>query len=121
MQSRRKLRRAVRSLVAAGGIQLLVVPDEKLRMAEDWLPPQDGARPPLMMNSLGDFDPHTEVGVPTLVIVDEGTDPESLLDGSARSSLFVVLGPGDLRVGASDQSLLDNDGAFCLNDLERIL
>jgi superfamily II DNA helicase RecQ len=121
MQSRRKLRRAVRSLIAAGGIQLLVVPDERLRMAEDWCQPQDGGRPPLMVNSLEDFDPFSEVGVPTLVIVDEGIDPGPLLNGSARSSLFVVLGPGDLRVGASGLSLLDNDGASHLDDLERIL
>ena len=121
MQSRRRLRRAIRSLVAACGIQLLVVPDDKLHMVKDWLPPQDGGRAPLMVNSLGDFDPLTDVGVPTLVIVDEGTDPEPLLEGSARSSLFVVLGPSDLRVGASGLSLVDCDSAFRLGDLERIL
>lgn len=121
MQSRRRLRRAVRSLVTAGGIQLLVVPDDRLHMAEDWLPPQDGTRPPLMIGPLGDFDPLTEVGVPTLVVVDEGIDPEPVLNGSARSSLFVVFGPRNLRAGASGLSLLDNDGALRLDDLERIL
>ena len=122
MQSRRKLRRAVRSLITAGGIQLLVVPDDRRQIAKDWCPPQDGRRPPLMVSSLEGFDPLTEVGVPTLAIVDEGTrDYLPLLDGSARSSLFVVLGPGDLRVGTSGLSLLDNDGAFRLDDLERIL
>ena len=90
-------------------------------MAEEWCRPPDGARPPLMVNSLDDFDPLTEVGVPTLVVVDEGIDPEPILHGSARSSLFVILGPIDLRVGASGLSLLDNDGAFRLDDLERIL
>ena len=121
MQSRRKLRRAVRSLVTAGGIQLLVVPDDRLNMAEDWCPPQDGGQPPLMVSSLRDFDPLTEVGVPTLVVVDEGTDARHLLDGSARSTLIVVLGPSDLRAGASGLPLLDNDAAFRLDDLERIL
>ena len=121
MQSRRRLRRTVRSLVTSGGIQLLVVPDDRLHMAEDWCQPHDGARPPLMVSSLGDFDPLTEVGVPTLVVVDEGIDPELILDGSARSSLFVILGPSDLRVGASGLSLLDSDGALRLDDLERIL
>ena len=120
MRSRRKLRRAIRSLIAAGGIQLVVVPDDRLHMVEDWLP-QDGEGPPLMVDSLDDFDPLTEVGVPTLVIVDEGIDPEPLLDGSSRSSLFVVLGPSDLRVGASGLSLVDSDSAFRLVDLERIL
>lgn len=121
MQSRRKLRRAVRSLITAGGVQLLVVPDDRLHMAEAWLPQQGGGRPPLMVNSLGDFDPLTDVGVPTLVVVDEGTDAGYLIDGSARSTLFVVLGPSDLRVGESGLSLLDNDAAFRLDDLERIL
>ncbi len=74
-----------------------------------------------MVSSLGDFDPLTEVGVPTLAVVDEGINPELILDGSSRSSLFVILGPSDLRVGASGLSLLDNDGAFRLHDLERIL
>lgn len=121
MRSRRKLRRAVRSLVAAGGIQLLVVPDDRRHMAEDWCPPHDGKRSPLMVSSLEDFDPLAEVGVPTLAVVDRGIDPAPLLDGSARSSLFIVLGPGDLRVGGSGLSLLDNDGAFRLDDLERTI
>ena len=121
MQSRRRLRHTVRSLVAAGGIQLLVVPDDRLHMANSWFPPQHGGRPALMVNSLEDFDPLNEVGVPTLVVVDEGIDPEPILDGSARSSLFVVLGPSDLRMGASGLSLRDSDGALCLDDLERIL
>ncbi len=121
MQSPRKFRRAVRSLVTAGDIQLLVVPDDRLHMVRDWCRLQDGGRPPLMVNSLDDFDPLTEVGVPTLVVIDEGIDPEPILDGSARSNLFVVLGPSDLRAGASGLSLLDNDGALRLDDLERVL
>lgn len=121
MQSGRRLRRAVRSLITAVGIQMLVVPDGLLHMAEDWGPAQGGGRLPLMVSPLGDFDPMTEVGVPTLVVVDEGTDPEPLLDGSARSGLFVVLGPSDFRVGGTGRSLLDHDGAFRLDDLERIL
>ena len=121
MQSRRKFRRTVRSLVTSGGIQLLVVPEDRLDMTEDWCQPHDGGRSPLMVSSVGDFDPLTEVGVPTLVVVDEGIDPEPILDGSARSSLFVILGPSDLRVGASGLSLLDSDGALHLDDLERVL
>lgn len=121
MRSRRKLRRAIRSLVAVGGVQLLVVPDGKIHMAEDWLSLQNGERPPLMVSSLGDFDPPCEVGVATLVIVDEGIDPEPFLAGSARSSLFVVVGPSDLPVGTSGLSLIDCDGAIRLDDLERLL
>jgi len=121
MQSRRKLRRTVRSLVTAGGIQLLAVPDDKLHMTEDWCSLRIADRPPLMVNSLDDFDPIAEVGVPTLVIVNEGVDLQPIFDGSARSSLFVILGLCDLRVGASGRPLLDHDGAFRLDDLERIL
>ena len=121
MHSRRKLRRAIRSLVAAGSIQLLVVPDGKVDAVEDLLLSRNGERPPLMVDSLGEFDPRLEVGVPTLVIVDEGIDPEPSLAGSARSSLLVVLGPSDLPVGTSGLSLIDCDGAIRVDDLERLL
>ena len=121
MQTRRKLRRAVRSLVSAAGVQLLVVPDDMLHMAEDWYQPQGRGRLPLMVSPLGDFDLLTEVGVPTLVVVDEGTDLEPFLDGSARSALIIVLGPSGMSVGASGRSLLDHDGAFRLDDLARTL
>ena len=121
MQSNRKLRRTIRSLLAAGGIQLVLVPEARLHNIEDWLPLQQGERPPLMVNVLDDFDPLSEVGVPTLAIVDEDIDPGPLLDGSSRSSLFVVLGPSDLSVGTSGLSLLESDSAFRLSDLERVL
>lgn len=121
MRSRRKLRRALRSLVVAGCIQLIVVPRDRILRVEDWMPPQYDERVPLMVNSLDDFDPLTEVGVPTLVIVEEGVDPEPLLAGSSRSSLFVILGPSDLPVGESGLSLVDSDSAFRFYDLERIL
>ncbi len=121
MQSHRKLRRTIRSLLAAGGIQLILVPRSQSNNIKDWLPPQQGGRPPLMVNVLDDFDPVSEVGVPTLAIVDEGIDPGPLLDGSSRSSLFVVLGPSDLPLGTSGLSLIDSDSAFRLDDLERVL
>lgn len=121
MRSRRKLRRAIQSLIAAGRIQLIVVPRDSLRMVEDWLKSQRDERVPLMVNSLDDFDPLTEVGVPTLVIVEKGVDPEPFLAGSSRSSLLVILGPSDLPVGESGLSLIDSDSAFRLSDLGRIL
>ncbi len=121
MQSNRKFRRTIRSLLAAGGIQLVLVPETRLHNIKDWLPPQRGDRPPLMVNVLDDFDPVSEVGVPTLAIVDEDVNPVPLLDGSSRSSLFVVLGPSDLSVGTSGLSLVESDSAFRLSDLERVL
>ena len=121
MRSRRKIRSAIKSLIAAGRIQLIVMPRDALQIVDDWLPQRDHDRPPLMVNSLDDFDPLTEVGVPTLVIVGEADDPTPYIDGSSRSSLVVVLGPGDLRVGATGLSLADSDSAFRLGDLEHIL
>ena len=121
MRSRRKLRRAIWSLLAVGGVQLLVVPDGIVHIFEDWLSRQNGGRLPLMVSLLGDFEPPFEVGVATLLIVDEGIDPEPFLAGSARSSLFVVVGPSDLPVGNSGLSLIDCDGAIRLDDLERLL
>lgn len=121
MHSHRKLRRIVRSLIAAADIQLVVVPEDRLHMIKGWLPQHYGEGLPLMVNSLDDFDPVTEVGVPTLAILDKGIDPGPLLDGSSRSSLFVLLGPSDLPVGTAGLLLLDNDSAFRLDDLDRIL
>lgn len=121
MQSRRKLKRVIRSLITNSGIQLIVVPKERLHMIGDWVPLQRGERPVVMVNSLDDFDPIAEVGVPTLVIVDKGIDPGPFLDGSARSGLFVILGPGDLLVRESGLALVDSDSAYRLDDLDRIL
>ena len=121
IRSRRKMRRAIRSLIAAGDIQLLVVPKGRLHSVGDWLPPHDGERPPLMVSSFEEFDPLTDVGVPTLVIVNEDDDPTALLDGSSRSGLFVILGPSDLRVQDSGLSLMEHDSAYRLEDLDRIL
>lgn len=121
MESRRKFRRTIRSLIAAGGIQLIVVPGDMLHMAHGWLPRLYGEKPPLMVNSREDFDPLTEVGVPTLVIVKEGMDPGPFLDGSSRSSLFIVLGPRDLRVEESGLTLGESDSAFPVEDLDHML
>ena len=121
MQSPRKLSRAVRSLIAAAGIRLIVVPESRLNMVKRWLPPHHGDRPPLMVNSIDDFSRLTDVGVPTLLIVEEGIDPGQFLDGSSRSSLFIVLGPGDLRVGESGLPLGKSDSVFPLDDLDRML
>ena len=59
--------------------------------------------------------------MPRLRFVVKGIDPGPLLDGSSRSSLFVVLGPSDLPLGTSGLSLSDGDSAFRLDDLERVL
>ena len=74
-----------------------------------------------MVSSFEEFDPLTDVGVPTLVIVNEDDDPTALLDGSSRSGLFVILGPSDLRVQDSGLSLMEHDSAYRLEDLDRIL
>ena len=84
-------------------------------------PPQTDEQSALMVSTFADFDPLTDVGVPTLAVVDEGIDAAPFLDGSARASLVVVLGPRDLRVGVSGRLLMDHDAAYRLEDLERIL
>ncbi len=115
MQSHCRFRRAIRCLIAHGGIQLIVASKARLSTVKDWLPPHDNTRPPLMTNSFEDFDPMIEVGVPTLIICDEEIDPEPFFDGSSRSALFVILGSNDLP------SLMDNEATFRLDDLERML
>lgn len=121
MRSRRKMRRAVQSLVAAGRIQLLVTPSDTLGVIEARGHQPGQGRPPLMVSSLDDFDPLLEVGVPTLVIVGEGDDPTPYIEGSSRSSLLVLFGLSDLRVRASGPSLAEHDAAFWIGDLEQML
>ena len=85
------------------------------------LPAATGLGPPLMVNTLDDFDRVAEVGVPTLIVAGDSADPEPWLEGSARSELLVILGACDSQVGRTRRSLVEWDSAFRLSDLERIL
>ena len=118
---KRRLRRILRSIIPIGGIQLIVAPRGLVEEIITALPPADGHGPPLMVNTLDDFDRVTEVGVPTLVVATDSVDPEIWLDGSARSELFVILGACNAPVGKSGLALVEYDSAFRLADLERIL
>ena len=118
---RRRLRRILRSLILIGGIQLIAAPRVLIEEIASALPPTDGHGPPLMVNTLDDFDPVAEVGVPTLIVTADVSDPEPWLEGSARSELFVILGTCNAPVGKSGRSLVERDSAFKLADLERIL
>lgn len=118
---RRRLRRILRSLIPIGGIRLIAAPRGLVDEIVSALPPTDGYGPPLMANTLDDFDPVAEVGVPTLIVAADSADPEPWLEGSARSELFVILGTCDSPVGTSGRSLVEWDSAFKLADLERIL
>ena len=115
------MRRVVRSLISAGNIRLLVVPRSQVLSAQDWLPPPDGEHVPVMLMELEEFDPVSEVGVPTLAVVLDGADPTTLLDGSSRSSLFLIVAPESLRVEEADRPLMDLDSAYHLEDLEQAL
>ena len=118
---RRKLRRILRTLIPVGGIQLIAVPRGLVDEIVSELPAPSGQGPPLMVNTLDDFDRVAEVGVPTLVVTADSVDPEPWLEGSARSELFVILGACDSLVGTTRRSLVEWDSAFRLSDLERIL
>jgi hypothetical protein len=121
IHSPRRMRRVVRSLISAGNIRLLVVPRSQLLSAQDWLPPPDGEHVPVMLMELEEFDPVSEVGVPTLAVVLDGADPTTLLDGSSRSSLFLIVAPESLRVEEADRPLMDLDSAYHLEDLDQAL
>ena len=118
---RRKLRRILRTLIPIGGIQLIAAPRGLVDEIISALPAATGLGPPLMVNTLDDFDRVAEVGVPTLIVAGDSADPEPWLEGSARSELLVILGACDSQVGRTRRSLVEWDSAFRLSDLERIL
>ncbi|WP_279586807.1 protein DpdF [Ilumatobacter fluminis] len=119
--SQRRMRRVVRTLLAAGQIRLLVVPQSVADAAMDWLPGPSGNEAPTMLMELEDFDPVSEVGVPTLAFIPEGVDPSLLLEGSSRSSLVVVLVPDELCSGKDERPVMDMDAAYRIEDLEQVL
>lgn len=118
---KRKLRRVLQTLISIGGIQLIGVPRDLVDDVVSALPAPTGHGPPLMVNTLDDFDPFAEVGVPTLIVTGDSADPEPWLEGSARSDLFVILGACDAQVGESGRPLFEWDSAFKPAELERIL
>lgn len=119
--SKRRLRRILKSLIANGGVQLVLVPEQSLGAVEESLPTPTGGTPPLMVSSIEDFDPFSEVGAPTLVVLPSGSDPTPFLDGNARSHLTVLLTPDTMTMTGSETQIMELDGAYRLDDLERQL
>jgi len=116
----RRLRPALGSLIANARVGLIVVSDAMREIVTSALPSPDSLDWPLMVDSVEEFDPVVSVGVPTLILVGPGSDPRPWVEGSARSPLFVVFGPGDTHV-ENRVTLSELDGSYTLADLERLL
>jgi superfamily II DNA or RNA helicase len=117
----RRLRVLVRALLSAGDVQLVVAPDSLLPAVIGALPAPETLAQAVMVDSLNAFEPVTAIGVRTLIILPADSDPMELLQGSSRSPLFVLCGPGDLLVGRGPATLAEQDGAYSLADVERLL
>ena len=116
--SSRRRRRVVRWLVNTGRLCLLVCPR---RWMTDVLGIFDSAPVPVMSTPIEEFDPLLDIGVPTLVLLDEQSQPHPWIDGSSRSSLFVVVGESSTPVGEGGLRLADCDGAYPFRDLEYLV
>jgi ATP-dependent DNA helicase RecQ len=117
----RRLRGVIRALLTAGGVELVVAPDELIPAVAAALPAPETLAHAVMVDSASSFDPVTTVGVPTLIFVGPNADPAEWLAGSSRASLLVLCGAGDLPVAGGSTTLADQDGAYSLADVERLL
>jgi hypothetical protein len=118
---RRRLRALLRALLTAGGIRLVVAPDDLLAAVIDALPPSESLAHAVMVDAITSFDPVTAVGVRTLVLLPPLADSVDWLNGSSRAPLFVLCGPADAVVGGGPTTLAQQDGAYSLADVERLL
>jgi hypothetical protein len=117
----RRLRVVVRALLSAGDVQLVVAPDNLVPAVTDALPAPKTLAQPVIVDSLDSFEPVTAVGVRTLIFLPSNCDPADWLEGSSRSPLFVLCGPADLLVEGGTTTLAEQDGAYSLADVERLL
>lgn len=117
----RRLRVVLRALMIAGNVHLVVAPDSVVRAVTDALPAVGTLAHAIMVDALSSFDPVTAVGVRTLIFLQSTCDPVDWLEGSSRSPLFVLCGPADLLVGGGTTTLAEQDGAYSLADVERLL
>lgn len=117
----RRLRAVVRGLLSAAKVQLVVAPDSLLPAVTAALPAPETLAQAVMVDSLDTFEPVTAVGARTLIVLPAGADPTEWLQGSSRSALFVLCGPGDLIVGRGPATLAEQDGVYSLSDVERLL
>ncbi len=117
----RRLRQLLALLVPAAEIGLVVVPQVLLEATLAALPPLASQASPVMVDTFVNHDPLLAVGVPTLVLVPPGDSPAPWLDGSSRSSLFVVCAPADAAIRGSAAPFAQQDGCYQLADFERLL
>ena len=121
LESPRKLRRIVGRLATAAGIGLAVVPTGLADELADAVSQVSSTQWPVAVSTDDDFEPLWEVGVPTLLVCDNEAVPQSWLDGSERSDLYMVLGRRNARAGQTGLRLHECDGARSVSEIERLL
>lgn len=121
LESGRKLKRLLSTLIAAGRIGMVVASASLLDAVLKALPSDGEFSWPVMVDCAEDHDAISSIGVPTLVLVEPGSDPSPWLDGNPRTPLTVVVGQAAALVGAGSATLADQDGFYRRTDLERLL
>jgi ATP-dependent DNA helicase RecQ len=121
LESGRKLKRLMSTLIGAGRIGMVVAPSSLLERTVKALPVAGEYPWPLMVDRAEDHDPIVTIGAPTLVLLEPGSDPSRWLDGNPRTPLTVVVGRASTVVGSGSATLADQDGFYHRSDLERLL
>lgn len=117
----RHLRALLAMLVSSAGVALFVAPDREVNRVAAALPPAETLAQAVMLDRLSEYDPVTALGVPTCIMLDPARDPAEWLPGSSRAPLTVLCGPPGLAVNGGTQKLIEQDGAYELADIERLL
>lgn len=117
----RNIRALLTLLLSAARISLVVAPDDQIEKVASSLPPPETLARAVMVDRLSDYDPVTAVGVPTLILLGPSEDADEWLPGSSRAPLTVLCGAPDLPVAGATQRLIEQDGAYGLADIEKLL
>lgn len=113
----RKLKRLLATLLWAGRIGLIVAPRNLYDLVVAALPPNGAQR--VLVDRADDHDPLLTIGVPTLVLLEEGDNPVPWLAGNPRVPVTVVAGAPTTPVDSD--TLADQDGYYSWSELERLL
>lgn len=120
LSTSRKLSRLVASVVAVAQIGLIVVSDRLFDSVRDIVTKSPTLVRTVMVDAVGDFDPITAVGVPTLILLAPGEDAEEWLQGNSRAPLTVVCGTADTPVGQTGLVLREVDASYAYSDFENL-
>lgn len=110
--------RLIRWLVNTGRLSLVVCPQ---RLITDVVRSVGSTPVPLMITPMEEFHTLLEIGVPTLVVLDERSQHCAWLEGSSRSRLVVIVGDSSAPVGTDGLPLADCDGAYPFRVLEDLV